>query len=78
MTDEEYKTKVLDAKGVVTQMINNAKEKNISGAELENDIEEFLQLQGLTEFDLQNNGERQEVSYYKAFTNSFNTRFMKF
>ena len=30
MTDEEYKTKVLDAKGVVTQMINNAKEKNIS------------------------------------------------
>jgi hypothetical protein len=77
MTDEEYKTKVLDAKDVVTQMINNAKEKNIPGAELENDIEEFLQLQGLTEFDLQNNGERQEVSYYKAFTNSFNTRFME-
>ena len=59
MTDEEYKTKVLDAKDVVTQMINNAKEKNIPGAELENDIKEFLQLQGLTEFDLQNNGERQ-------------------
>lgn len=75
MTEKEYQNKVLNAKDVISQMITNAQENNIPGTELELDIEEFLNTQGLTEFDLKTDGNRQKPSYYKAFTNAFNTRF---
>ena len=75
MTEEEYQNKVLNAKDVISQMVTNAQENNIPGTELELDIEEFLNTQGLTEFDLKTDGNRQKPSYYKAFTNAFNTRF---
>jgi hypothetical protein len=75
MTEEEYQNKVLNAKDVISQMVTNAQENNTPGRELELDIEEFLNTQGLTEFDLKTDGNRQKPSYYKAFTNAFNTRF---
>tara|TARA_X000001388_G_scaffold76779_1_gene75109 strand:- start:717 stop:3974 length:3258 start_codon:yes stop_codon:yes gene_type:complete len=77
MNEEEYKSKVEESKKVVTDMISNAKENNLDLGDLENDIEEYLKIQGLNEFDLKTDGNRQKPSYYKAFTNRFNTRFME-
>jgi len=74
MTEEEYKSKVSTAKDTVAKMIEFGEQNNIGAGELENDIETYLEEQGLTFFDLKTDGNRREASYTTAFTNAFNNR----
>ena len=74
MTEEEYKSKVSTAKDTVAKMIECGEKNEIGAAELENDIETYLEQQGLTFFDLKTDGNRREASYTTAFTNAFNNR----
>ena len=74
MTEEEYKSKVSTAKDTVAKMIEFGEQNDIGAGELENDIETYLEEQGLTFFDLKTDGNRREASYTTAFTNAFNNR----
>ena len=74
MTEEEYKSKVSTAKDTVAKMIEFGEQNNIGAGELENDIETYLEEQGLTFFDLKTDGNRREASYTTAFTIAFNNR----
>ena len=51
MTEEEYKSKVSTAKDTVAKMIEFGEQNDIGAGELENDIETYLEEQGLTFFD---------------------------
>ena len=74
MTEEEYKSKVSTAKDTVAKMIEFGEQNNIGAGELENDIETYLEEQGLTFFDLKTDGNRREASYTTAFTNAVNAK----
>jgi hypothetical protein len=74
---KEYKARVLEAKEIVQQMFINGQKKDFSLSKIENDVQKYLDSQGLTKFDLRTNGDRKNQAMFQAFTNSANKEIMK-